>query len=325
MPKVHFLNVSPGDCTVIEHASGRVSVIDICDGNLQPSTQTLAEAYRVITTKGNFRMCEHPTNPIDYMKDIGVTNIFRFILTHPDMDHMDGFDNLVDTIGITNFWDTGSRREKPNFAGSPYLEKDWDRYVEVRDGKEDGVSSGIRRAGDSFSFANKEPDGTGHGDGLTILAPDDELINDPDMSDDLNEGSYVILYHSAGGKILLPGDAHDVSWDYVINNYKQKIENTAFLLAPHHGRDSNRKYDFLDIAKPKLTLIGCSPSKYIDYNQWHNRGLKFITSNQAGNVVLEVHGNTLRVYVENFSFAQASGLDTNIKNSQGYYFYTTLS
>ena len=35
MPTVHVLNVSPGDCTVIQHGSGRVSMIDICDGNVQ--------------------------------------------------------------------------------------------------------------------------------------------------------------------------------------------------------------------------------------------------------------------------------------------------
>jgi len=31
MPKVHFLNVCEGDCTVIEHNSGHVTVIDVCN------------------------------------------------------------------------------------------------------------------------------------------------------------------------------------------------------------------------------------------------------------------------------------------------------
>lgn len=35
MPSVHLLNVSPGDCTIIRHGSGRVSMIDMCDGNIQ--------------------------------------------------------------------------------------------------------------------------------------------------------------------------------------------------------------------------------------------------------------------------------------------------
>src|SRR5579863_3234228 len=90
-----------------------------------------------------------------------------------------------------------------------------------------------------------------------------------------------------GGRVLLPGDAHDNTWDYVIENYGNDVKNCSFMLAPHHGRDSEREYDFLDHVQPIVTLIGCAPSEHIDYDQWRRRGLEFITSNQAGNVVLE--------------------------------------
>ena len=33
MSIIHFLNVKNGDCSIIEHTSGNVSVIDICNGN----------------------------------------------------------------------------------------------------------------------------------------------------------------------------------------------------------------------------------------------------------------------------------------------------
>lgn len=31
MPVVHYLNVKDGDCSIIQHALGNVSVIDICN------------------------------------------------------------------------------------------------------------------------------------------------------------------------------------------------------------------------------------------------------------------------------------------------------
>ena len=31
MSTIHFLNVKEGDCSVIEHNSGRVTVIDVCN------------------------------------------------------------------------------------------------------------------------------------------------------------------------------------------------------------------------------------------------------------------------------------------------------
>lgn len=41
MPSVHFPNVSLGDCTIIRHGSGRVSIIDMCNGNIQTGTLNL--------------------------------------------------------------------------------------------------------------------------------------------------------------------------------------------------------------------------------------------------------------------------------------------
>ena len=148
MASVHFLNVAPGDCTIIRHASGRVSMIDICDGNIEEQVikADLAEARRM-SPRGNFGMCAYPTNPIGYIQSLGIENIWRFILTHPDMDHMDGLNALVDTIGINNFWHPGVDREPPEFEGGPYDEADWNRYAKLRAGNEAGVTTLKKRAG----------------------------------------------------------------------------------------------------------------------------------------------------------------------------------
>ena len=93
MARVHFLNVKDGDCTVIEHNSGHVTVIDVCNAKIP---EPFAEATSALRAKdergiqGNFRQKEYPVNPISYMKDHGFSSIFRYIQTHPDMDHMDG-------------------------------------------------------------------------------------------------------------------------------------------------------------------------------------------------------------------------------------------
>jgi beta-lactamase superfamily II metal-dependent hydrolase len=312
MSTTHLLNVQPGGCAILRHNSGRTTMVDICDGNLAKPPYRAAHTPTRLYQRDCFRMCQSSTNPIAYAQGLGITSIFRFILTHPDMDHMDGFDNLMDEIGVTNFWDTGSRRDTPDFSGGCFQERDWDRYVSVRDGRE--IATRIRQAGDRFGYANN---GNDH-DGLYILAPDAELIRDSDMDDDINEGSYVILYRSAGGRILLPGDAHDVSWAYVRQHYANDVANCSFLVAPHHGRDSDRSYDFLDLVRPQLTLLGCCPSEYIDYAQWTRRGLPYITSNECGNVVLDAHDNVIDVFVENVDFAVAEGGSVDATNDQGY-------
>jgi competence protein ComEC len=324
MARVHLLNTCPGDCTIIQHNSGRVSMIDICDGN-NPVRRGVRAAHtpKSVGQRGNFSMCDTNTNPIAYALDLGIEEVWRFILTHPDMDHMDGFGGVASTFRLQNFWDTGSRRDKPDFgAGSPYHEADWDHYVRVRDGLT-GTLSAIRRAGDRFSFANVEG-----GDGLSILAPDEDLVNDCNMNDDINDGSYVIKYLSSQNRVLLPGDAHDNTWNFIAKNYADDVRHSTFMLAPHHGRDSQRSYDFLDLVQPGLTLIGCCPAEYIDYQQWSRRGLEYVTSNQCGNVVLEVLDAFLAVYIENLDFAcerRGETLADLVRNGQGYGLLTTIS
>lgn len=326
MSELHFLNVRAGDAILIRHSSDRLSLIDICNGNyVPPSEEARAILETLAKTRGNFGMCRRPTNPIDYIEENFAGKApFRFILTHPDMDHLDGFNALMDRLGIVNFWDSGVRKSKPDFTESKYLEKDWDRYVRVRDGLEPGVNVVTPRSGSRFKYANLNEDGSDGGDGLYVLAPDQALVDEANDTEDTNDGSYVLLYCSIGGRILIPGDAHDRTWEYVLEHYEQDVRNCSVLIAPHHGRKSGRSYDFLDMVSPKLTLFGCAPSQHMAYDAWNRRKLPFITNNQAGNVVLEASRGAIDVYVENDRFASAAGGDPNKKNRQGYSYLVTI-
>ena len=305
MARVHFLNVKEGDCTIIQHVSGRATMVDICCGNyIEEPRRGLAIDETAVSIRGNFRMCEHPTNPVQYARQIGIERFWRFVLTHPDMDHMDGLDTLFREIGFDNFWETGVRREEPDFSERGcYRREDWDRYTRLCNGV--GVTTLHNLAGSRFRFANKLEDGSGGGDGLYILAPDSSLVTEASRSDDVNDGSYVLLYRSAGGRVLIPGDAHDATWEYVLNNYEDDVMDCSVMIAPHHGRDSDRAFDFLNRVRPKLTLFGCAPCQHLGYSAWSNRGLQVVTSNQAGNIVLDVNNGSIDVYVENGRFANA--------------------
>ena len=324
MSSVHFLNVRQGDCILLRHNSGRSTLYDICAGNIPRETQAQSIMEKLSPARGNFRMCQHPTNPLDYLQSLGLSSIWRFILSHPDMDHLDGFNALMNEVNLTVFWDSEVRREKPSFEGSPYLEEDWDRYVKVRDGKELGVQTLRPHAGDRFKYANIDDDGTPGADYLSILAPDSELVKEANKTGDLNDASYVLLYRSVGGRVIIPGDAHDKTWEYVLEHYEDDVRDIALLIAPHHGRKSGRSYEFLDVLRPKLTLFGCAPSEHLAYDAWNYRGLDHITNNQAGCVVAECFSYGMDIYVENENFAAAAGGDTTRTNSQGFYYLENI-
>lgn len=142
MATVHFLNVKQGDCSVIRHNSERITVIDVC--NATPVDAPTAESTPMIVLdergiSGNFQQKKHPVNPISYLRDHGIDSIFRYIQTHPDMDHMDGIKALFDEFRPLNFWDTDNTKEieDTSWSNSPYNEEDWKFYKNLRDTKPD--------------------------------------------------------------------------------------------------------------------------------------------------------------------------------------------
>lgn len=148
--------------------------------------------------------------------------------------------------------------------------------------------------------------------------------NDSENSDAVHDASYVVVYRSSGGRILLPGDAHDKAWEYVLEHYEKELKDCEFMLAPHHGRDSDRSWTFLDKIKPKFSVLGCAASEHLAYNAWNSRGLAKITQNQAGNITIYPDGNGLSIYVENKKFAGNSGGDVKKEDGYGNFFLTYI-
>ncbi len=327
MSKIHFLNVKQGDCIILEHDSGRVTMFDICAGNIKREHRAAAAilALRSITpAAGNFRMCEHPTNPLDYLTRIGRREIWRFILSHPDMDHLDGFDALMSEFSVSNFWDSGARKARPDFTKyGGYKEEDWDRYIMIVSGREPGTRPLYVQGGARFKYANRDDTMNGSGDNLYLLAPSQDLIDKGNKTQDFNDASYVVLFRSTIGKVLLAGDAHDATWEYIEEHHKAEASDADLLIAPHHGRKSGRSYGFLDYVKPRLTLFGCAPSEHLAYGAWNNRNLTHITNNQCGSIVAEGRFS-MDIYVENYNFAAKSGGDVRRTNQQGFFYLGTV-
>lgn len=312
MPKIHFLNVRNGDCSIIQRDNcDRVTMIDICCGNIKIKkeasvTKAIAQDMALMETSvsGNFNMKASPTNPIEYLDKIGITSIHRFILTHPDMDHMDGIAELFDGFHVNNYWDCGVRRKKPDFASGQYLEEDWNLYINLINKQVKDTKVICPVANQKGEFWNKgTSDNDKHGDYLSILAPSPELISKANDGGDINDGSYVIVYHNTAGKIIFPGDSENATWEYILKNHEDKVKDATVLIAPHHGRDSGRNWDFLDVVKPKLTLIGNARNEHLNYKKYKDKSGFTITNNQAGNIMLTVEDSKYWVYVENKAYA----------------------
>jgi beta-lactamase superfamily II metal-dependent hydrolase len=310
MAVIHFLNVKEGDCSVIQHYSGHITVVDVC--NARPVSSLEAWADQTLKTaakadmgiRGNFNQKHYPVNPVIYLKEHGIESIFRFILTHPDMDHLDGIKSFFGQFAPINFWDVDNQVKKEFEEGSPYNEEDWEFYENLRDTSPDTNPKRLTLlSGENGKYWNIGGDGSGGGDGFTILAPTSTLVNEAHECDEYNDCSYVLLYQTDDHRIVFGGDSHDKTWDHILSNHAESVRDIDLLIAPHHGRKSGRSYAFLDVLRPKMTLFGNARSQHLAYDAWSYRNLKFITNNQAGCMV--VNGKDMSLYVTHEPFAKA--------------------
>lgn len=94
--------------------------------------------------------------------------------------------------------------------------------------------------------------------------------------------------------------------NHLLEHHKDDIANLDVLIAPHHGRDSDKDFTFLDIMNPKLTLIGNAKCQHLAYDKWNSRGLEHIQNNQGGNILIDIRNNgEMHVSCSNKSFADA--------------------
>ena len=325
--RVHFLNVADGDCSIVQHGSGRVSVIDVNNAKPIDPAERFAEAFRKLIAEelrgvpGNFNQKAYPVNPIEYMNSRGISDVWRFILTHPDMDHMGGIKAFFETFPPTVFWDTDNHEDKDFEEGGPYNEDDWKFYKALRDSN---PSSNPQRlalySGDQGQYWSRDGEGKPGGDGIQILAPTPELVQQANETGDYNDCSYVLLYWSAAGKTVFGGDSHDKTWDHILDVHESLVTDVDLLIAPHHGRKSDRKYDFLDVLNPKLTFFGNARSEHLAYSAWQYRGLPYITNNQANCMVVDAGDEQMPLFVTNRTFAEKVNPSTFWSDEyQGWY------
>ncbi len=322
--RFHFLNVKQGDCSIIEHESGHVSVIDVCNATKIEEEMFKAESLdevRRYSIRGNFNQKEYPVNPIEYLKEFGVNSVFRFVVTHPDMDHLDGIECFFEVLSPVNFYDIDNKEEKEFEEGAPYREEDWLYYKSLRDNKpKENPQRLTLYSGDDCAYRTKDWNGNPPGDSFYVLSPTKELVKQANETGNYNDCSYVILFKSPGGRILLSGDSSDKTWEHILENHEDKVKNIDLLIAPHHGRKSDRSYDFLKVVNPKLTFFGNANHEHLAYPAWNNRKLPFVTNNQANCMVVDCSGNTLSLYVTNETFAKKENPETYYsERHQAYY------
>lgn len=264
MSKIHILNVGKGNCIIIQPASERLTVIDIDNSTIDDENDTLTE-------------------PVKYIVDNFSDSIFRFILTHPDMDHMSGLSDLYKKKTICNFWDTKTKKtiEDNEWNNSPYNKDDWDVYQQLKKSEENPKYLTL--------FQGSSSDCCWIQDKLEILAPTKKTTDLANKTGEYNHTSYVLIYEYAGIKILISGDATKEVWEEIYNTIGDKKLKADIFIAPHHGSENNIHEDVFSYIAPDYVIVSVARGKDYAYDYYSKLAKKkILTTKYYGNITIDI-------------------------------------
>lgn len=357
MLRIHFLNVGHGDCTIIEHPSGRLTMIDINnsqDYDFDSFNDLVADKRRQIeaahldsavlgagpanvlgglvppparTGLGGLLSPENVladrgfsssllglgalggydaayadaaqdakgelTDPIAFLqREYPGRSLFRFVLTHPDLDHMRGLKRLHETIGFTNFWDTRHTKPTPNFRSDADRE-DWIFYQAIR-----SSAKFYTRGETHFAFAHDQ-DGTAGGDHIEILSPTPILLASCNAAGKSNDLSLVLRIRHGTRSFLFAGDAEAEAWDDMVECYGPALKSD-YLKASHHGRDSGHHSEALKHIAPRITFVSVGRKPDTDASSKYRQQCNKVASTRFyGDMELRVNDDaSLRWFVQ---------------------------
>ncbi len=223
--KVHFLDVGQGDCTLVQLPDGRTVLIDSGNGSR-----------------------ENDRRIGQYLDAAGVETIDYMILTHADLDHSGGAEEILKDVPVA-------------CAYLPYIpDLDSDKeYLSLYESVVREVPSvRLSRRYESIRGENGEYF-------LFFLWP----YTDNDGAGDPNYNSAVVWLEYEGLSVLFAGDmtaeteetlAAEYALDpnvFTLGGMEVRLESTEVLKVAHHGSNTSSSREWLELLRPEAAVISC--------------------------------------------------------------------
>ena len=257
--EAHFIDVGQGDAIVLEFQDGKTVMIDA--GSTSPG---LAD-------------CRAET--LAYLEHIEVDKIEYLIVTHPDTDHYNMLEAVMDAYVVDNVIYNACEKNQ-TYTG--FIE----RIVE-----ETGNASMVIDAdGEDYSI-----DGTGYT--VKIYAPGYGTFENDDGKYDAEESngmSPMIVVETAGRRLLFTGDGTVETEAWFIEKMGGASYDVDFLKAGHHGSNTSTSQAFLDFVTPEYCVIMCDNGEEYSHpdtevmNRLFDMGVVTYRTNRHGNIVLNI-------------------------------------
>lgn len=273
--KITFLDVGQGDSILIRCGNGSNIMIDSGSGN--------------VNNVGEKRV-------IPCLKAYGVSRIDRFIITHPDADHINALDEILASnievgeilVALVQSKDETNKKlfDKVEKLNENSFNKTKIRFVQRGDSFEEGETS--------FKVIFPGSGGIESVDSVSNFDIDNAVENQR------NALSVVVEMCQGNTKVLFTGDLEKEGEEELINS--GLLEDIDILKVAHHGSKYSTSEEFLRQTKPEIAVISCGRKN--SYGHPHKEtirrlsdaGCRILTTPECGAVELVVKKATFFIH-----------------------------
>ena len=213
---INFLDIGQGDATFIVFPDGQKMLVDC------------AIEGRIIEALG--RVMEYWDHEIDYL-----------LVTHPDLDHYGGCEEVMNRFEVKNIVYNGLQKEYDNLWNSFWqaIQSEEANYIEID-------------SEDVWQIASTS---------LHFYYPDHSIVDDqniPGLEKDVgaNNTSIVFELEYKDNEILFMGDAEEELEKYLLGVYGDQLDSDI-LKAGHHGSSGASSQEFIDLVTPQSAVFSC--------------------------------------------------------------------
>lgn len=195
------------------------------------------------------------------------------ILSHPQLDHYGGLIDVFKRYSVGAFISDGKKSDVPNFHD---LEK------VIADSKTKMVVIG---EGDAIKYGE---------DKFDILSPSPALLH----STNPNDWVLVLKFQSQGARALFTGDIRTEIEDAILKNHDI---GTDILKVSHHGSKFSSSPEFLNAAKPMVSVIEVGKNSYghptpQTLGRLAQIGSQIFRTDKDGTIKLQIAGAKINIY-----------------------------
>lgn len=226
--EMRVLDIGQGDCILLLFPDGQVMVMDIGSEFGTPSPWSVIDGA---------------------LKELEITTIDYFFLTHTDYDHARETKKLADNYQIKNFYLPRADIDTSNTWKNSYNAAHNETYEEDGETKNAAVKENVG----SYEIRGEN--------WLMKCYSFDESdypnIKNSSSAENKNAVSPICLLEYAGRTIVLTGDANEKTENYLLNKGYFDNVDADVLKVGHHGSKSSTTNEFLNKVDCEYAIISC--------------------------------------------------------------------